>query len=138
MKLIFVDSSAWVALFYKRDARHDAAIKAHRAFLESRCRYITSNFVFDETVTFLRNTIGHAAAVDFGDRLRNTGLANLIQIDDVLEQRAWEIFKQYADKQFSFTDCTSFALMQKINLTEAFTHDHHFEQFGFNVLLKEQ
>ena len=35
-----------------------------------------------------------------------------------------------------FADCTSFVVMRQLNLTEAFTNDHHLEQMGFTILLK--
>ncbi len=137
MRQIFVDTSAWVALFYKRDARHNAAILLNQRLLSESCHYVTTNFVFDETVTFLGLTVSRAAAIDFGNRLLASNLATLIRITDELESNAWHIYQQYKDKQFSYTDCTSFALMRSLEIFEAFTHDHHFGQFGFRVLLRD-
>ncbi|MCW1970131.1 MAG: PIN domain-containing protein [Anaerolineae bacterium] len=137
MKQIFVDTSAWVALFYKRDARHAAALSLNQRLLSGSCHYVTSNFVFDETVTLLGTAVNRLAAIDFGERLLSSKLATLVRIDDELEQSAWRIYKQYHDKLFSFTDCTSFALMRLWGISEAFTHDHHFSQFGFNILLRD-
>jgi predicted nucleic acid-binding protein len=52
-----------------------------------------------------------------------------------MEDAAFTIFKQYADKDFSFTDCTSFSIMKSLNLNKAFAFDKHFEQYGnFNRL----
>jgi hypothetical protein len=46
--------------------------------------------------------------------------------------RHGQIFVQYADRTFSFTDCTSFALMRTMELTEAFTFDRtDFRAAGF-------
>lgn len=137
MRQIFVDTSAWVALFYKRDARHHAALMLNQRLLSESCHYVTSNFVFDETVTLLGTAVSRAAAIDFGERLLASKLATLVHISDEFERGAWLIYKQYHDKKFSFTDCTSFALMRSWGISEAFTHDHHFAQFGFNVLLRE-
>jgi|LGVF01.1.fsa_nt_gb hypothetical protein len=39
-------------------------------------------------------------------------------------------FVQYCDKNFGFTDCTSFALMKRIVITEVFAFDEHFKQYG--------
>ena len=47
---------------------------------------------------------------------------------------AWEIFKKYFDKDFSFTDCTSFAVMKIRKISEVFSFDKHFEQYGFKRL----
>ncbi|MDI6710710.1 MAG: hypothetical protein QME76_08520 [Bacillota bacterium] len=40
-------------------------------------------------------------------------------------QRAWELFVRYSDKDFSFTDCTSFAVMNELKLPAALAFDHH-------------
>ena len=47
---------------------------------------------------------------------------------------ARSIFVRYRDKDFSFTDCTSFAVMRQLRLTEVLTLDDHFSQMGFTVL----
>jgi len=36
---------------------------------------------------------------------------------------------KYRDKGFSFTDCTSFAVMERFGITEAFALDEHFDQY---------
>jgi predicted nucleic acid-binding protein len=74
--------------------------------------------------------------VDFGERVRVARTVQIIHITPDIEEEAWRLFKQYSDKFFSFTDCTSFIVMRQLNLTEAFTNDHHFEQMGFTILLK--
>ena len=49
-------------------------------------------------------------------------------------ERARHIFFRYRDKDFSFTDCTSFALMRELRIREALTTDKHFRQAGFQML----
>ncbi|MFW6111111.1 MAG: type II toxin-antitoxin system VapC family toxin [Thermoproteota archaeon] len=51
-----------------------------------------------------------------------------------IEEKAWEIFKKYQDKDFSFTDCTTFAMMEEEALSTAFTFDPHFQQYGFRMV----
>jgi len=53
-----------------------------------------------------------------------------------LFQQGLTLYKRRPDKDWSFTDCISFAVMQAEGLTEALTADHHFEQAGFTALLK--
>lgn len=135
MNTIFVDTNAWIALNSKRDHLHREAVATNHRLLEHGCRYLSTNFVLDETYTGLRMKIGHVAAVDFGEKLQQSQLVTIIHISPELETAAWQLFKQYADKDFSFTDCTSFVVMRQFGMTEAFTNDHHFAQMGFSVLL---
>lgn len=43
---------------------------------------------------------------------------------------AAELFRTYADKDWSFTDCTSKVVMESLGITTAFSFDRHFRQFG--------
>lgn len=45
--------------------------------------------------------------------------------------------EKYADKTFSFTDCTSFALMDRVEITEIFAFDDHFTQYGSFIVLPQ-
>jgi predicted nucleic acid-binding protein len=54
---------------------------------------------------------------------------------DILQ--AWEIFQRFSDKGWSFTDCTSKAVLDKLNLTHAFAFDRHFQQFGTVIIIPE-
>lgn len=136
MRFVFVDTSAWVALKHKGDSLWQQATTVNRALLARGARYVTSNFVLDEAYTLLRMRAGHHIAVELGEDVAKSKLITIVRVSEVLEGEAWQIFKRYSDKEFSFTDCTSFAIMQEHRIYEAFTNDHHFEQFGYQVLLK--
>ena len=43
------------------------------------------------------------------------------------EDKAWEIFLQYEEAGFSYTDCSSFAVMERLRIDTAFTFDMHFK-----------
>ena len=136
MRFVFVDTSAWVALKHKADSLYQPATNVNRLLLTSGTRYVTSNFVLDEAYTLLRMRAGHHIAVELGEEIAQSKLITIVRVSEVLEAQAWTIFKRYADKEFSFTDCTSFAIMRERNISEAFTSDHHFQQFGYQILLK--
>ncbi|MFN9647740.1 MAG: type II toxin-antitoxin system VapC family toxin, partial [Pseudanabaena sp.] len=56
----------------------------------------------------------------------------IVWIDDAIANRSWQIFTKFnVDKEWSFTDCTSYAVMKQLNIAEAFILDHHFAQMGF-------
>lgn len=50
------------------------------------------------------------------------------------EERARRIIFRYTDKDFSFADAVSFAVMERLQISHAFTFDRHFAQYGFTVL----
>jgi len=96
---------------------------------------VTSNYIFDETLTLLKTRLGHSIAVQFGEKLWNQEVATLIRINEKDEDRAWKLFLQYEDKGFSFTDCTSFALMERLKINTVFAFDDHFAQYGKFMIL---
>jgi predicted nucleic acid-binding protein len=51
-------------------------------------------------------------------------------------RRALEFYRQRLDKEWSLVDCASILVMLSEGITEALTHDHHFEQAGFKPLLR--
>ena len=82
------------------------------------------------------------AIIDKNDRDHPTAITKTQNLDRplvtsnyVLEERPWGIFEQYEDKGFSFTDCTSFALMERLEINTAFVFDDHFVQYGKFVIL---
>ena len=60
----------------------------------------------------------------------------IIPADEELFQAGFDYFEARPDKGWSLTDCISFVVMEREQLTEALTGDHHFEQAGFTALLK--
>ncbi len=49
-------------------------------------------------------------------------------------EAAWAVFTAFNDKQWSFTDCVSYAVMKRLGITSAIAFDEHFKQFGFAVV----
>ncbi len=128
---LFVDTGAWCALYDKSDLYHPHALSFLQGLKEKKAQLITSDYVLDETLTLLRFRAGHREAVEFGRWVLRSPLVKMLSVNERVWQAAWEIFVRYDDKDFSFTDCTSFALMQQLGLHEAFAFDDHFRQMGF-------
>ncbi|MQL51549.1 PIN domain-containing protein [Desulfofundulus thermobenzoicus] len=128
MRQIFVDTSFWYAHAFAGDPHHKEAV----AFLSRvPAPLITTNFIFDELVTILRYDFGHRVAVEYGKRLKESKICTLVRLLPTDEEHAWELFCKYSDQNFSFTDCTSFAFMQRLEIKEAAAFDVHFETAGF-------
>lgn len=124
---IFIDTSAWYAIIDKTDRDHAAAVT--KAQILDR-PLLTSNYIFDEILTLLKTRLGPSIAIRFGQELWNQKVSTLVRITEEDEARAWALFRQYEDKGFSFTDCTSFALMERLDIHTAFAFDDHFVQYG--------
>jgi predicted nucleic acid-binding protein len=123
---IFADTGALLAAYNPRDKYYHAA----QAFFHSDHRFVTTNFVVDETITLALNRVGHRLAVELGDNLWSGNLAGIVYVTKTDQRLAWDLFKRYDDKMFSFTDCTSFAVMLRLGLTDVFTFDGDFTQSG--------
>lgn len=128
---LFVDTSGWCAVYDRSDGNHRRAIAFWRGLATRKISLVTSDYVFDETVTLLRLRAGLPAAITFGDALLASRATALVEVDRALRDEAWSLMKRYDDKAFSFTDCTSFAIMKRLGLAAALGFDHHFRQMGF-------
>lgn len=131
MKRCLVDTGAWYALADRKDPDHaDVSL----CLEEYAGRLVTTNFIFEESVTLIRYRLGAGAARAFGEQLLAGSAARLVHITRSDERRAWEIFTRYRDKSFSYTDCTSFAAMQRLRLDAAVAIDDDFRSFGLICL----
>jgi hypothetical protein len=126
MARVLVDTSAWFAINNPSDKYAPQA----STYLLSDPQLITTNFIIDETITLTLNRSGYASALKVGNKLWSGKLATIIYLTEADQRAAWDLFKRYDDKKFSFTDCTSFAVMLRLGLTEAFTFDQDFKQSG--------
>jgi predicted nucleic acid-binding protein len=132
-----MDTQGFAALKHRRDSFYEQAHELHKSLCQEGSLFITTNFVVDETLTLLRVRVGHWLAVEFGEEIRKPSyLLTLVTISREIEETAWTLFRRRNGKlNWSFTDCTSFALMKELGIHRAFTHDHNFEQAGFIKLL---
>ena len=132
--MIFVDTGAWYASEVEDDVNHAAA----RKFLGplSRGAYgvpLTTDYVLDEAMTLLRSRRGLPAAVAFADKVRSSSSVRVAWVDEGLFGRGLELFRRSEGRRWSFTDCTSFALMKQLSVSAAFAFDRHFREAGFSV-----
>ena len=133
----FVDTGAWYALFNDLDIYHPRASAFMQKLIGQKAWLFASDYVIDETLTLIRARLGHEKAVEFGRWVLQSPLVRMINVDEKIWQAAWDVFVRYDDKEFSFTDCTSFAIMRQLGLLNAFAFDHNFEQAGFVMLPSE-
>lgn len=125
--MIFVDTSAWYAASSARDVNHHAATR----FLSSvQERLVTTDYVVDESLTLFRARGANHHALTFGSEVIDASFADLVTISDQDFLDAWDVFRRFHDKEWSFTDCTSRVVMERLGIQQAFAFDEHFGQFG--------
>jgi len=130
---LLADTAGWMALYDERDKYQAGARAAFRSLLNQKVVFVVTDYILAETVTLILYRVGHAQATRCGESLLNSPHVKLVRIGPDLWNDAWAMFKRYDDKEFSFTDCTSFVVMRQENLRDAFSFDHHFEQMGFRL-----
>jgi uncharacterized protein len=131
MNRLFVDTSALVALFDRKDRNHPQAKAVLDKIKTDRKRMLITDYIFDECITTVLSAVGHHSAVMVGDFILSSKIVEIIWLDEAVKSRAWDFFKQHSDKRFSFTDCTSFILMKQLRVDKYFSFDSDFRQAGF-------
>ena len=136
--MIFVDTWAWLALANKKDKNHEAAkITYNRIKLET---LFTSNFILDELITLLYRTVSSDKANLFVESLfalAEKERLSIIYMDKNVMMEAWRLRKKYRDKQdISFTDFTSFTIMEERGIKRVFTGDKHFEKVNMGFIIE--
>jgi len=135
MNQVFIDSSAFVALYLQDDDFHKKAVGVLKKLQQEQRELVTSNFILDEVYTFIRAKRGKMVAVDFTHFLaENVDVVRVNRITIQDEQKALYYFSSLDGKGVSFTDCTSFALMKRMGIQEALTFDSDFKKAGFTIL----
>ena len=134
MRQMFVDTAAWVAAADSRDTAGAAVRKVRDQWLSSGGVLTTTDYVIDETLTTMRFRLGLDAAEAWWLQIDGSSRLRIESIDESRRERARALFFRYRDKDFSFTDCCSFAVMRELHIRRALTLDHHFRQMRFEVV----
>lgn len=134
MRGVFVDTAGWMACADGADPGHVRAAVARDGVLQAGQVLVTTDFVVDETLTLIRFRLGLSAADAWWRQIDGSQRLRWERIDGERFERARALFFQHRDKDFSFTDCTSFAVMRELRLTHVITTDRHFRQMGFQML----
>jgi predicted nucleic acid-binding protein len=129
-RAVFVDTSAFYADIDRGDARHGAAGETFQDLMSRRALLFCSNLVVAETHALIMRRLGASLARRWLRALD----ANVLFEDEADDVAAHTIIARYADKDFSYADAVSFALMERLGIPAAFTFDAHFRQYGFDTI----
>lgn len=132
--MIFVDTGAWYALMDATDPNHARALSLYRDLARGKMgRPVTSDYVLAEAYTLCRFRGGIEPLKRLAALARESPSLRVLWVSEAEYDRALELMLTREDKRWSFTDCTSFILMESLAIQDAFAFDENFAQAGFSV-----
>ena len=125
MKL-FVDTTVWFSAVYKNDRSNELA----KEILGAGDELVTTDHVLLESWLLLRSRSSRDLADRFWEGLRQ-GVASIETVTSADLESAWQIGLKFPDQDFSITDRTSFAFMERTRLARVATFDDDFAIYRY-------
>lgn len=132
---VFIDTSGFYSLLVRNDDQHDQAGKVMRGAAEARRRFVTSDYVVDETATLLQARGLARLIIPLFESIFASSACRMIWMDADRFHRTRAYFLRNLGRDWSFTDCATFVLMKELRIREALTKDSHFDSAGLVALL---
>ncbi|HZY69569.1 MAG TPA: PIN domain-containing protein [Thermoplasmata archaeon] len=133
--MIFVDTSAWLALADSHDRSHGIAKEIARRIAQGEFgRQVTTNYVLVETLTLVRRQLGIPAALALAKLISGSREVHVFWIERAQHDQALGLMASHPDKRSSLTDSASFVVMRSMEISVAFSLDRGLVQAGFDVL----
>jgi predicted nucleic acid-binding protein len=131
--MMLVDTGFLLALCQPRDDLHSQARSWAAAVSE---RLLVTEYVLVETFNNLSKPVDRPRAHVLLQQIRSTGGYEIVAASAALFDAGIQFHKSRPDKKWSLTDCISFVVMRQRGITQALAYDRHFEQAGFEALLR--
>jgi predicted nucleic acid-binding protein len=128
---VFIDTSAFYAVFDRDDGKHAAAKDTWIRLLDGANTLFTHNYVLVETTALFQHRLGVAAVRTFHE-----DVVPLLAIDWITEERhraGLEAVLAAGCKNLSLVDCINFQTMRANGIRRAFCLDAHFAEQGFTI-----
>jgi predicted nucleic acid-binding protein len=128
----YVDTGFWIAVALSRDEHHAEARRILQTLTPSD-QLVTSEFVLVEFLNYFseRGTLSRKHALSYIRQFESDPMVRVIPLSSEMYQRGLKRFERSHDKGWSLTDCTSFLIMEDMDIQHALAFDDHFEQAGF-------
>lgn len=132
MSTAFADTSFFLALLNPEDEWHERAVELRDG---TGLRIVTTTWVLVEVANGLGASRHRDKTGRFIRWLLSSPIAEVVD-DPKYFFLGLDLFESRPDKEWSLTDCISFAVMKRKRLARALTADHHFVQAGFKALMR--
>ena len=135
-RAVFLDTSCLIALLRSQDHLHVKARRVLRDLAKGRTPFITTDWVLAEFLAGMAGPAMRVAAADAAATLLNDSSVEVIEASRSGFIAALDLYRSRTDKAWSLVDCSSMQVCRERGLKRVFTHDRHFQQAGFEVLLR--
>jgi predicted nucleic acid-binding protein len=131
--MILVDSGFLLALAQPADALHGRAVAWAGSLSEA---LLVTDYVLCETVNGLSKRADRPRAHRIVEAISDDPNYTVVPASSDLFAAGLRLHRERLDKEWSLTDCISFHLMRERAITRALAYDIHFQQAGFEALLR--
>lgn len=131
MRHVFVDTSGFYAVLDAADPFHATAKSAFERAEREGWQLVTTNYVVHETWALVQHRLGWNAVEDF--LIVMLPMCRVEFVDEALHTQAPQICRQSRRRKLSLTDCLSFEVMRRLQLTQAIAQDQHFSENGIQL-----
>lgn len=131
---VFVDTSGWVEPVLRSDPNHAAMVGFAQQLQAEQRQMVTTDDVLNEVVALLTTDsrgIARPKLIQFINQILSSPQVHIVYVDEQIWREAWAMLERMGDKTWSWVDASSFIVMRRLGIAEAFTTDHHFTQAGF-------
>jgi predicted nucleic acid-binding protein len=131
-----MDTAGLIALGNKQDTFHEKSWEIQRKLVLGNASFMCSDFVIVEFCNAFSKVKLRETAVKMVKSIYESERWEIVPVSDSLMRKSFNLFEQMQDKEWGLVDCSSIILSRERKLSMIFTTDKHFEQAGFEILLK--
>jgi predicted nucleic acid-binding protein len=132
----FLDACGWISLLNRTEKNHTEANRIWRELGRQRVVSFVTDWVVAETGNRLARSRCRDLFTQSARVFTSSPTIRLISVDGDLLRKALDLYDAREDKGWGLVDCASFVVMTQHGIRRALTSDHHFEQAGFQRLLR--
>ena len=130
--MIYVDTSAFLAVVHANDDQHDRAFETWQNLIENNERLMCNNYVLVESIALVQHRVGMKALSILHNEI--IPYLEIEWLDESLHNTIVDLALTTNRRQLSLVDHSSFDTMRRHNINTAFTFDSHFREQGFEVI----
>jgi len=130
--MIYVDTSAFLAVVHAGDDQHERAFQTWQNLIENNERLICNNYVLVESIALVQHRVGMEALAILHNEI--IPYMEVEWLDESLHNTIVDLALTTNRRQLSLVDLSSFDTMRRHNINIAFTFDSHFREQGFEVI----